>query len=106
KSSTEEQRRRSIYIHAKRSLVMPLLASFDFPESDSSCESRFTTTQPTQALAMLDGDFVHQRAAALAERLRREAGRDTTAQVRLALRLALCRPPHDVDVSRGLNLIA
>jgi hypothetical protein len=105
KSSPEEQARRSVYIHVKRSLITPLLSSFDFPETDASCEARFVTTQPTQALAMLNGKFAHDRAAELAERLRREARANVQEQVRLALRLALCRPADEENVQRGLKLI-
>ena len=50
-SSPEEAARRSVYIHVKRSLLTPLLTAFDFPDVDASCEARFVTTQPGQALA-------------------------------------------------------
>jgi hypothetical protein len=106
KSSPQEQARRSIYIHVKRSLMTPILVDFDVADNDSSCAVRFTTTQPTQALAMLNGAFVHAQSQALAERLRREAGKDPAAQVRLALRLALVHPPNPASVERGLKLLA
>lgn len=105
KSSTEEQARRSVYIHVKRSLITPVLAAFDFPETDSSCEARFATTQPAQALAMLNSDLMHRQAAVFAERLRKEAGSDVTAQIKLALNLSLCRPPDQPNIDRGLKLI-
>ncbi len=73
-SRKEDQTRRSIYIHVKRSLVVPLLSSFDFPETDASCEARFITTQPGQALGMLNGDFLDEESRALADRLRKQAG--------------------------------
>ncbi|MBW3599590.1 MAG: PSD1 and planctomycete cytochrome C domain-containing protein, partial [Planctomycetes bacterium] len=57
-SSRQEQARRSIYIHVKRSLIPPSLANFDFPETDRTCEARFNTTIPQQALGMLNGDFI------------------------------------------------
>jgi mono/diheme cytochrome c family protein len=106
KSSAQEQARRSIYIHVKRSLMTPILADFDVADNDSSCAVRFTTTQPAQALAMLNGEFVHSQAAALADRLRCEAGNDPAAQVRLALRLALVHAPDARSVERGLTLLA
>src|SRR5436190_1940945 len=49
-SPREEQGRRSIYIKVKRSLITPLLESFDFAETDCSAPARFNTVQPTQAL--------------------------------------------------------
>lgn len=105
KSSPEEQARRSIYIHVKRSLLYPLLESFDLAEPDRSTPVRFSTTQPTQALGMLNGDFLNKQAGIFAERLRREAGDDTRAQVQLALALATSRPPSDDDIRRGVDLI-
>src|SRR5262249_6809716 len=78
---------------------------FDFPDTDGSCAARFATTQPTQALGMLNGDFTRQQAIEFAARLRREAGDDAAGQVRLALRLALCRPADDKSVERGVKLL-
>jgi mono/diheme cytochrome c family protein len=106
KSSPDEQSRRSIYIYVKRSLVTPLLADFDFPDTDSSCEARFVTTQPAQALGMLNGEFAHEQARRFAERLRREASNDRADQVRLALRLALSKTPDEASISRGVALMA
>jgi len=104
-SPHEEQCRRTIYVHAKRSLVLPLLAEFDICDTDSSCAVRFSTTQPTQALAMLNGDFARELAGALAERLRREFPGDLEGQVRRAVRLATAAPAESRQVVRGLRLI-
>lgn len=103
-SSEAQRARRSIYIHVKRSLPVPLLAVFDFPDADGSCEARFRTTQPAQALTMLNGDLLNDEAKQFAARLREEA--DTTeARVNRGLSLALCRPPEDKEIDRGLALI-
>jgi hypothetical protein len=104
-STPAEQARRSVYIHVKRSLLTPILESFDLAETDRSSPVRFSTTQPTQALAMLNGKFLNDQAAALAGRLRREAGPDPAARVLLALRLATSREPSEVEVRRGVALI-
>jgi mono/diheme cytochrome c family protein len=106
KSPPEEQARRSVYIHLKRSLLTPILESFDTAETDRSTPVRFVTTQPTQALHLLNGEFLSQQAALLAARLRREAGGDVTEQVRLALSLATTRPPRTEEVRRGVDLIS
>jgi len=105
KSPPEEQGRRSIYVHVKRSLLMPLLDNFDLAEPDRTTPVRFTSTQPTQALTLLNSEFANQQAALLAERLRKEAGQDLGRQVRLGLYLVTSRPPTDEDVRRGLDLI-
>jgi hypothetical protein len=105
KSPPEEQNRRSIYIHVKRSLLTPILESFDLAETDRTTPMRFTTTQPTQALGMLNGDFLNQQAALLARRLKAEAGDDATKQVRLALRLVTQRQPGDLEIKRSIGLM-
>jgi hypothetical protein len=105
KSPPEEQVRRSIYIHVKRSLLTPILESFDVAETDRSSPVRFATTQPTQALGMLNSDFLHQQAVLFAERLRKEAGKDVAKQVRLALSLVTTRPPSEAEIRRGVRLI-
>ena len=105
KSSPEEQRRRSVYIFVKRSLVMPIIASFDGPETDFTCPTRFATTQPTQALGMLNSDWINEQARVFAGYLRREAGPSVPAQVRLALDRSLQRPATASEVQRGVRLI-
>jgi hypothetical protein len=104
-SSESDRARRSIYIHAKRSLLVPLLEQFDLADTDNTCPVRFESTQPTQALGMLNSAYLNEQARVLADRLRREAGEDVAAQVRLSLRLALTRPIDDEEVARGVKLI-
>lgn len=69
KSPPEDEFRRSIYIHIKRSLKDPLLENFDAADTDQTCPVRFVTTQPSQALGLLNSDFSQQQAARFAERL-------------------------------------
>jgi hypothetical protein len=104
-SSEEEQSRRSVYIFVKRSLLTPLLTAFDFPDVDAACEARFVTTQPGQALTMLNSEVMNEQARRLAERVRQEAGDDLPRQVGHAVRLALAREATDDEVAEGLSLI-
>jgi hypothetical protein len=92
KSTPEQAARRSVYIHVKRSLVTPLLASFDFPETDVSCEARFVTTQPGQSFALLNGAFANEQAQLFAARLRQEIPSGNEPQmIAAAYRIALGR---------------
>ena len=104
-----EQARRSVYIHVKRSLLTPLLTDFDLADTDTPCPVRFVTTQPTQALGMMNGEFVQQQARVFAERVTREAGgpdaADVRACVRRAIEIALVRPATAEEVTQGLALI-
>jgi hypothetical protein len=105
RSPPAEQARRSVYVHVKRSLLLPILEGFDLAETDRSSPVRFSTTQPTQALAMLNSDFLNHQAAVFADRLKREAGDNVSEQVQLALRLMSGRVPSEIEISRGAGLI-
>jgi hypothetical protein len=104
-SNAEEAARRSVYVHVKRSLLLPILEAFDVAETDRSTPVRFTSTQPTQALSLLNGEFMNSQAKIFADRLKKEAGNDLKSQVRLGLYLATSRPPTDAEIRRGVTLI-
>jgi mono/diheme cytochrome c family protein len=104
-SPPEEQARRSVYIHVKRSLMTPILESFDVAETDRSAPVRFATVQPTQALGMLNGGFLNRQADVLASRLKRERPNDPAAQVRRAISLATSRVPAQAEIDRSLALM-
>jgi hypothetical protein len=104
-SSPEEQSRRSLYIYVKRSLLTPQLTAFDFPDVDSSCEARFVTTQPGQALTMLNGAFANEQAGYLADRVLADAGSNPKTQVSRAIEIALNRGPTDREIDEGLALV-
>ena len=101
-SPPEEASRRSVYIHLKRSLLVPILSQHDLADTDSSCAVRFTTTVPTQALGMLNGEFTNEQAEKLAQRLEREAPDDLDRQIARGIRLTTSRPPtgDEVQVDR------
>ena len=97
--------RRSVYVHVKRSLQVPILATHDQADTDSSCPVRYTTTVPTQALGLLNGEFAQEQAAALARRLERDAPASLEAQVALGLRLTTNRPPTDAEVAKDASFV-
>ncbi|MCY3004556.1 MAG: DUF1553 domain-containing protein [Planctomycetota bacterium] len=105
RSGPEDQTRRSVYIHIKRSLLVPMLSNFDFPDPDVSCEARFITTQPGQALGMLNSDFLHSQSEEFAKRLQAQAPEDLDGQIRLAHQLAIARSPSADEVARSKKLI-
>ncbi|MEO2016900.1 MAG: DUF1553 domain-containing protein, partial [Fuerstiella sp.] len=103
-SSPEDKVRRSIYIHVKRSLLDPLIESFDFADTDQTCPVRFVTTQPTQALGMMNSEFIQQQAEIFAQLLQGKAD-SAQGQVTLALQRVMQRQPTPEEVTRGLKLI-
>ncbi len=105
RSAPDQERRRSVYVLAKRSLAEPVLKTFDSPDTESSCAVRFVTTVPTQSLTMLNGEFFNREARSFAKRLRSEFGPDIEAQVSEGFRIALCREPTPQEVGTALDLI-
>lgn len=104
-SSPEDRVRRSIYIHVKRSLLDPMLESFDMADTDQTCPVRFATTQPTQALGLLNSEFILKQASQFAAMLQEMHPQSLESQVSTALQRVTQRPPSDDEVSRGLKLI-
>lgn len=104
-SSPEDRARRSIYIHVKRSLVVPMMANFDGADTDASCPIRFVTTQPTQALGMLNSDFINEQAEVFAKYLVANAGSTLQEQVAIGLRRVSQREPTTEEIERGVQLI-
>ena len=105
RSTPDQAARRSLYIHVKRSLLSPFLETFDLADTDTSCPVRFNTTQPTQALTLLNSEFSQKAAARLADRLERECEKRPAALVRRALSLVSQRPPSENRVTSNINFI-
>ena len=94
KQEGPEQWRRSIYIYVKRQLLMPSMELFDAPTTTDSCAMRLDSTVPTQALVLMNDEFVEEQAAFLTQR----AATDTlekTIQHMFMLTLS-----HEADAKR------
>lgn len=103
-SGPEDAAARSVYVHIKRSLGLPILVAFDAPDPDSPCPVRFTTTQPTQALGTINGEFMQSQAKVFAEQLQK-ASNEPAEQIRLALNRALQRTPTEKEIARGMQFL-
>jgi hypothetical protein len=97
--------RRSVYVYRKRGLVFPLFEVFDLPDQNTSCGRRNVSTVPTQALALLNNEFVLRQAKLFADRVKEQAGDDRTQQVELAYRIALSRPPSAEEATLGAEFL-
>lgn len=87
------QPRRSIYTIQKRNSHDPVLGAFDLPGGISSTASRNVTTTPTQALLMINGEWMLQRASAMATRVLEENSADDGQLVSAAFALAYSTQP-------------
>jgi hypothetical protein len=71
-----------------------MLDAFDLPNQNLACGARNVTTVPTQALTLMNDDFVLKQAQLFANRLKESAPGDPVKQVDLAYRIALAREPR------------
>ena len=97
--------RRMIYQTKVRMAQDSTFGAFDCPDAGQNQPSRPRSTTPLQALNLFNSRFVEQQAALFADRLRREAGDDASAQVRRGYRLALGREPDDEETRLCADLI-
>jgi hypothetical protein len=99
-----EHDRRSVYLYVKRSFPMPMLTTFDAPDSSQSCSRRDITTVAPQALAMLNSEFMTEQARRLGERLREDSAAGPDQWIRQAWRLALGRAPRENEAAVAAKL--
>ena len=71
--------RRSLYLQVRRSRPETLLASFDAPVLSPNCDRRISSNAPTQALVLMNGDFMRAQSIQLAKRVRAEVSANREA---------------------------
>ncbi len=97
--------RRSLYVYRKRGMAYPMFEVFDMPDPNFSAGRRTVSTVPTQALTLINNDFVLKQAQMFADRVKKEAGADPVRQINLAYRIALARPPDDAELALATDLL-
>jgi hypothetical protein len=102
---TPEQWRRSIYIYVKRQLLMPIMELFDAPTTTDSCALRLQSTVPTQALVLMNDDFVEDQARFLAERASGLADDDTHKTIMQMFMLTLSHAPSASRLHQALDFV-
>ena len=96
---------RTVFTVQKRSLMQPLLESFDLPDPTVSCARRNVTTVAPQALMLLNSPFAVTMSESLAERAEREAQAQPIKSVDRIFRLALARSPDDEERELAVDLL-
>jgi hypothetical protein len=102
----EDQNRRSIYVFVKRNMRYPLFDAFDWPDLHNSCSRRVTTTTAPQALLLLNGDFVRERAEKIGTALLARYGERDAELVAHAYRTAWGRSPTADEVRLGVKFLS
>ena len=102
-SPDSEQGRRSVYMYSQRSLLPPLLTTFDFVDTTLPCAQREVSTVAPQALALLNNEFAHQQSESFARRVAVEAGENDEQAVQVAWRIALGRQPSETELKAAVR---
>lgn len=97
--------RRTVYVFVRRSARMPMIEAFDAPDTVTGCGRRLSTVTPTQALALMNSEFVSDQAKYFAERILRDAGNSPESWVGRAYALALSRPPSNREIELAMDFI-
>jgi hypothetical protein len=98
--------RRSVYVYRKRGLPFPMFEAFDLPDQNLSCGRRNVSTVPTQALILLNDEWVLKQAKFFADRVAEAAASNPNKEVDEAYRLALSRPPDAEERAAALDALA
>ncbi len=104
KESDPMARRRSLFVHHKRTQVLSFLAVFDAPSIVFNSVRRNASTMPLQSLALLNSEFAVKRAEGLAVRLQTMQS-DPRYQIEYGYQLLFGRLPSEVEVSDGLAFL-
>lgn len=97
--------RRSVYLMQQRLKRHPFLGLFDGADTNTSTAHRELTTVPTQALFLMNNDFVHEQASFLANSLVR-SGSEEQAMIRSLFETCLCRPPDETEMKESTEFLA
>jgi cytochrome c553 len=100
-SPEDEQRRRSVYLIQRRSVLLPMAETFDAPNLSTSCARRQSTIVAPQALTLLNGALTRSEAGHLAAKLVHSSD-----PVLDAFWLTLSRPPSESERRAAAPLIA
>jgi hypothetical protein len=97
--------RRSVYAYVKRGLKYPMFEVYDLPDLNTTCERRAVSTVPTQALTMLNNEFMLIQASHLAQRVLKQAGSNPQEQVKAVYRIAFSREPTPSEMDSNVAFL-
>lgn len=95
--------RRSIYVQVRRNFMTPLFLAFDYPSPISAIGARTVSTVPSQALMMMNNEFIAQQAAKWAERAIGES--DPARRVDQMYLAAFARAPEASETASILSFV-
>ena len=102
---SNDEPRRSIYLRVFRNKRDPLLEAFDVPDGYRSMAGRNVTTTPPQALLMMNGEWVVDRARATAQQLRMTSASCDEEFVEAAYGRIFSRAPNSDEQAAGVRFL-
>jgi hypothetical protein len=96
--------RRSIYIQVRRNFLTPMFLAFDYPLPISAIGTRGSSTVPTQALLMMNNEFVTAQADLWARRALAESP-DPEQRVTWMFETAFGRPPQPRELRETTRFV-
>lgn len=99
------QWRRSVYIYVKRQLLMPMMELFDSPTTTTSVGERGQSVVPTQALLMMNDEFIEQQAENLVDHCSRAKPSGSSAIVASMMMAAWSSPPAPSRVQEAHDFV-
>jgi len=93
-SQGEDRYRRGLYIFIRRTVRYPSLTVFDAPSRETTVGRRTRSNTPLQALTVLNDPAFFEAAQAMAGRIEREGGSDTSSRASYGFRLVSARTPN------------
>lgn len=97
--------RRSLYVQVRRNFLTPLFLAFDYPPPISTIGRRGVSTVPSQALMMLNNEFIAGEAQAWARRMVAEEADTNRRAARMVLEV-YGRPPEPRELKELLQFAA
>ncbi|HYO83862.1 MAG TPA: PSD1 and planctomycete cytochrome C domain-containing protein [Bryobacteraceae bacterium] len=96
--------RRSLYIQVRRNFMTPMFLAFDYPVPISTIGARTSSTVPSQALMMMNNEFLAQQAQRWAAAATSSAS-NPEERVGLMYRQAFSREPEQHEVAQILDFV-
>ena len=96
---------RSVYLPVLRSSLPTMFETFDFADPNMVKGRRDVTTVSTQALFLLNSDFVRTQSRLTAQRVLSKDGLDDRGRVGFAYHLTFSRAPSKAETERALGFL-
>ena len=97
--------RRSVYMPVVRNAIYDIFSGFDFGNASDSVGGRPSTVVPSQALLMMNSEFVEAQASAFAGRIMARSSADASGRVGAAFVEAYGRPATEQEVEDSLAFL-